>query len=490
MNDRTNIDRLPPNSVEAEAGVLGCILLSPRECLAECLRKCKPGKAVFYDLRHQEIFGALVALYDGEVPVDIITLQEELKKRQRLEEVGGLVYLNSLPDLVPSAANLSSYLEIVLEKYFLRQTVRTCTEVVQRIYQHEGEVAPLLDMVERDLMQLHEEYRSGLGDDVAPKYLKRVNIFAEDATARLFHDPLQGEPGMDFHITFPMRIRRREMTLVSGDDGAGKSTVLSDIALHLAAQESGVCIASFEEPGGVSTWRLAAQLLGRARLPDTPAMHAEATKALAWLNERFWFYAFLGISNWRDVLETFRYAAEKHGCWLFVLDSVMRIGIADDDYAEQGFASAEFAKFAMDYNAHLFLVIHENKSDAKGKGKVRGSKLWTANANNIWQISVNHEKAAAQSKLEGQIEDEKRSEAPDEADIRKMEGGLVKLRQGWDTRLVMTKQRLPGTRQNAAKKFWFDPNSFQFRNHWEDAPVNYLKRWKRGHVVDEPEERQ
>src|SRR5882724_11054187 len=112
-----SVDRLPPHSPDAEQGVLGCILLSPNECMGECLSKLKGGSDVFYDLRHQTIFDAMADMFDKREAIDVITLQQRLKDRQLLEQVGGIAYLASLPDVVPSAANLSYYLDIVQEKY-------------------------------------------------------------------------------------------------------------------------------------------------------------------------------------------------------------------------------------------------------------------------------------------------------------------------------------------------------------------------------------
>lgn len=472
-----------PHSPEAEQGVLGCILLSPAECLTECVKKMKPGRAVFYDLRHQEIFSALIEMMDekhGPGGIDIITLQARLKLRNRLEQVGGVAYLSSLADTVPSAANLGYYIEIVLEKYFLRQTIERCVMVQDRIYRHEGDVTKLLDEVEADIAKLTQEQRASLGEDLAPQYLKRAEAFAEEAWAQMFRDPMKGEPGLPLIIPFPFRIRRKECTLLSADDGAGKSTLLNYLALHLAAEQTGTCIASFEEPAGVTLWRLAAQLLGKKYLPDTDAGRSEAMNALGWLNKRFWFYDFLGISDWRDVLDAYRYAAEKHGVWLFVLDSVMRIGIADDDYATQGMAAAAFARFAQDTDSHLIFVIHENKADGKGKARVRGSKLWTANAHNVLQVERNMAKGEKVSKLEWEIQAEEQQREPDHEEIRKLRGQVEVMRKDWDTHLVLRKQRYPGSQQNGSKRFWFDRESFQFRSHWEDTAVNWLNRWKAG----------
>src|SRR3954470_19160659 len=82
----TSVHRLPPHSEEAEQGVLGCIMLSPNECLGETLIKLKEGAEVFYDLRHQTIFDAMVGMFDKRVPIDLITLQQNLRDRQLLEQ--------------------------------------------------------------------------------------------------------------------------------------------------------------------------------------------------------------------------------------------------------------------------------------------------------------------------------------------------------------------------------------------------------------------
>lgn len=154
-------DRLPPHAPEAEQGVLGCVLLSPNDCLGLCIEKLKTGPEVFYDLRHQTIYSALIEMYDRREAIDLITLQQRLKDKQLLDQIGGIPYLSALQDAVPSAANLSYYLEIVLEKYLLRKMIQTCTEVVGRVYDYEGEVDALMDEVERDVLRISESRAHG-----------------------------------------------------------------------------------------------------------------------------------------------------------------------------------------------------------------------------------------------------------------------------------------------------------------------------------------
>ena len=160
-HDAGRADRLPPHALEAEQGVLGCVLLSPNDCLGLCIEKLRSGPEVFYDLRHQTIYTALVEMYDQREAIDLITLQQRLKDKQLLEPIGGIPYLNALQDAVPSAANLSYYLDIVLEKSLLRKMIHTCTDVVGRVYDYDGEVDALLDEVERDILRISEARAEG-----------------------------------------------------------------------------------------------------------------------------------------------------------------------------------------------------------------------------------------------------------------------------------------------------------------------------------------
>lgn len=155
LADPSTGSKLPPHSTEAEQGVLGCILLSPKDCLTLCIEKFKQGESeVFYDLRHRAVYEVLIEMFAEAAPIDLITIQQKLKDRNQLESVGGLAYLASLPDAVPSAANLEYYTVIVAAKYILRQMIGTCTEVVSRAYEHQGEVDQLLHEAVRDVLRL------------------------------------------------------------------------------------------------------------------------------------------------------------------------------------------------------------------------------------------------------------------------------------------------------------------------------------------------
>src|SRR5204862_4085663 len=141
-----DIHRTPPNSVEAEQGVLGSMLISPREIIAECVEKINEN--YFYVPAHQTIYTVLVELWNAGQGIDLITFTQVLRDRNLLETVGGASAVTSLFTFVPTAANVTYYLEIVRDKYILRQIIAACTESVRRSFEEQDEVHNLLDEVE------------------------------------------------------------------------------------------------------------------------------------------------------------------------------------------------------------------------------------------------------------------------------------------------------------------------------------------------------
>jgi replicative DNA helicase len=171
--DAENVDRLPPHAPEAERGVLGCILLSAKDCLPACIERFKAGGEEFYDLRHRTVYQTALELYEDSVPIDLITLCERLSLWQKLLDVGGMKYVSELSDAVPSSANLEYYLGIVEEKFLLRRMVQTCTEAVSRIYDFEGDVPEFLDGVGRDVLRVSEA-RSTIGTPPIKELVRTV----------------------------------------------------------------------------------------------------------------------------------------------------------------------------------------------------------------------------------------------------------------------------------------------------------------------------
>lgn len=253
-----SVDRIPPYSVEAEQGVLGCILLDPGPGLARCLEKIrvpivldapsrsrrKPGDAppleepssFFYELRHQTVFEALVVMHEAGEAIDVITLGQRLKDRGQLETVGGVAYLNGLMNAVPSAANIDYYFRIVWEKYILRKMIHACTRAVGRAQEHEGEVEALMDEVETVMLRLNEER---VGEAVASMN-KLINAAINNIEEKSRRGPNEvsglstGFPKLD---RMTDGLRPGEMIILAGRPSTGKTSLAMNIAEHVALEE-------------------------------------------------------------------------------------------------------------------------------------------------------------------------------------------------------------------------------------------------------------
>src|SRR5262249_26731031 len=154
-----DIHRTPPHSVDAEQGVLGSMLLSPRETIAECVEKIN--EEYFYVPAHRTIYNVLVDLWNAGQAIDLITFTQVLRDRNLLDSVGGAAFVTNLFTFVPTAANVQYYLEIVRDKYVLRQIISAATESVRRAYEEQDEVDSLLDEVEQKIFDVGEDRFKG-----------------------------------------------------------------------------------------------------------------------------------------------------------------------------------------------------------------------------------------------------------------------------------------------------------------------------------------
>lgn len=158
-----DIHRTPPHSVEAERGVLGSMLISPGEAIAECVEKIDD--KYFLVPAHRTIYSVLVDLWNAGQAIDLITFTQVLRDRSLLESVGGAAFVTSLFTFVPTAANVGYYIDIVRDKYILREIISAGTEGVRRAYAAgENEPAQIVAEFEDRLSTLREFHgRNGSG---------------------------------------------------------------------------------------------------------------------------------------------------------------------------------------------------------------------------------------------------------------------------------------------------------------------------------------
>jgi len=261
------MDRLPPHSLEAEQGALGCCLLDPQYALEECMLKIE--SAAFYDLRHQVIYGALVELAQQRVGIDVITLSDRIKSRGALESVGGIGYLSSLMDATPSAANVPHYLGIIRDKWTLRKILATCSGFAARVHEtSDTDAVELLGEVEKGVLSL------SVGLSEAERVpIKTLIRGAVDRLEEYFQGNRQivglrtGIGGFD---TLTGGLKPGNMYVIAARPGAGKTSLAMNIAEHVATIE--------RVPVGVFSLEMSAEELAMRFLCSSAKVNGRAVE--------------------------------------------------------------------------------------------------------------------------------------------------------------------------------------------------------------------
>ncbi|MCM8800928.1 MAG: replicative DNA helicase [Candidatus Omnitrophica bacterium] len=159
MADTTlDLEKIPPQNLEAEMAVLGSMLLD-EEAIAVAIESLD--KDCFYKDAHKKIFEAIVNLYNNNKAVDLITLTDELKRNQILDEIGGVSFLTALVNTVPTTANISHYVSIVKEKAILRNLINNATKIVSLCYESEGNIDTVVDNAERLIFEICQRKPQG-----------------------------------------------------------------------------------------------------------------------------------------------------------------------------------------------------------------------------------------------------------------------------------------------------------------------------------------
>lgn len=152
-------DRIPPHNNDAEQSVLGSVLLQP-SALISAMEYLQAHD--FYRRAHQLIFQAMADLNDKNEEIDVITVANLLETNKQLEDVGGAPYLADLANVVPTAANVEYYAQIVEERSLLRRLIQASTDIITNTYEESGDVANILDSAEQKILEVSErKNRSG-----------------------------------------------------------------------------------------------------------------------------------------------------------------------------------------------------------------------------------------------------------------------------------------------------------------------------------------
>lgn len=227
-----DIGKVPPHDVEAEQAILGS-MLTDKDAVMSALEVLREDS--FYREDNKAIFAAIHSLYVKNEPVDIITVKAELVEQGNFERVGGLEYLASLPERVPTTSNVEKYIKIVEEKATLRSLIQTSNDMLALSYNETEETDKILEMAEKKVFDLSQKQNS---KGYAP--LKDVLIKSFDELEKLYNQKgfITGVP--TGFIDFDRKtagLHGSELIILAARPAMGKSAFAINIATHAAVRE-------------------------------------------------------------------------------------------------------------------------------------------------------------------------------------------------------------------------------------------------------------
>jgi replicative DNA helicase len=233
--------RKPPQALEAEAAVLGAMLLEPRTVptVVEYLRPPH-----FYLGAHRKVYEAILHLFEHDSPTDIVTVTSELKRMKEFEAVGGQQFLSGLLDTVLTTANCEEHAKLVLERAVQRQLIQTATEIVQAGYDEGRRADQLLEEAEQRIFEIRETGdRSGFAElkGLLDTEAERIN------RAMLEKKLITGlETGYAELDQLTSGLQPGELVIVAGRPSMGKTSLALNIAANAALRGDTIAIFSLE----------------------------------------------------------------------------------------------------------------------------------------------------------------------------------------------------------------------------------------------------
>jgi replicative DNA helicase len=224
--------RTMPESLEAEAAVLGSMILDP-QCIGLVVQKVSAPS--FYRIEHQMIFDAIISLWNKKSETfDLLLLRDELKNRKQLDEIGGPEYLVKVAESVPSAANVEHYVQIVNDKQMMRELISAASEVLTEALEDSGDIAEKLDRAEQKIFTVTEKKISS-----SAASMKELLTETFEAIDKRQGHHITGLPtGYAELDDLTCGLQNGEMIIIAGRPSMGKTSFAMNIAEHIGADNN------------------------------------------------------------------------------------------------------------------------------------------------------------------------------------------------------------------------------------------------------------
>jgi twinkle protein len=298
---------------------------------------------------------------------------------------------------------------------------------------------------------------------IEPEELKKASDYTGDVVAEFY--PTGGKlPGFDMPWQkIPFRFLRGEVSIITGCNGHGKSLLWGQVMLAGTLQNERCCIASFEMSPKKTLARLVRQSTGD-KLPKVEDIEG----CLEWLSDKIWLFALVGTGKVDKMLQVFEYAWRRHGIRHFLVDSLLKLGLNEDDYNGQKAIMERLCDWANVTGAHVHLVAHPRKEDESmpvGKMSVRGGGAITDLTFNIFSIWRNKAK-------EREVQDYK------DTNVLPPKKSLDEMMSAPDCILTIEKSR---NVEDAEGKYglWYDSRGMIYKGSRDAPPISLYREHKR-----------
>jgi replicative DNA helicase len=221
--------RIPPHNLEAEQSLLGAMMISEDAIVAatEIIQA-----EDFYQIAHRHVYQALIDLYQAQKPCDPVTLQEELRSKSHLADIGGASYLSQLINIVPTAANAEHYAKIVKEKALLRRLIAVTGELGRDAFDSQVKAEELLDIAESKVLELSQF-------KITRPYTRVKDLVTETFThLESLYDKKQSVTGVPSGFykldEYTAGFQKSDLVIVAARPSMGKTALCLNIAQHAA----------------------------------------------------------------------------------------------------------------------------------------------------------------------------------------------------------------------------------------------------------------
>jgi replicative DNA helicase len=221
--------KLPPQNIDAEKSLLGAVLID-EETLADISEHVTTKD--FYEKRHGIIYGGMMRLYEKHSPVDLLTLTDELKRKNELETIGGSAYLTELTNYVPTAAHAEAYAELVAQKAVRRRLIKASSEISELGFNEDTTTQELLEKAEAELFSVSDQ---SLKQDLVS--IESILTESFDRMEELHRNKgaLRGvRTGYRDLDNMTAGLQRSDLIVLAARPAMGKTTLVTNLAYNVA----------------------------------------------------------------------------------------------------------------------------------------------------------------------------------------------------------------------------------------------------------------